>query len=468
MTGFAPPKFEPRESRGAASAGAITIILATLLFCAAGITGWIVIHRMHDSLRWVLHTYEVRGQIRQARMAALDMSGRVSSAVATNDPQYLEGLAQDFSSEMEALAVLYRLTGDNASQQARLNRLQPIVATAQGSVGACRNDLACLPPSPASRKEVLQSLWDGREQSVAILDDMEHEEDGLLRLRLNGWSSHFQLMILVLASSFVAAVLLMIFNFRQLLGEAAGRYKSDQLIREHVDSYRALSGRILELQDAERRRIARELHDSVGQYLAGVRLQLQQLERLCPQNSQQTVTLFSETRELVDRSLTEVRTISHLLHPPLLDELGLYSAARWYVEGFAKRSEMDVSFLVDDFTGRLHRDSEIALFRVLQEALTNVHRHSSAKTVLVKLRCKNGIAVLLVEDNGRGIPSHILRRFQEGHGGGIGLAGMRERLADLRGTLQVHSDPRGTLIQATIPANACLNGEVEAVEILKA
>jgi signal transduction histidine kinase len=106
-----------------------------------------------------------------------------------------------------------------------------------------------------------------------------------------------------------------------------------------------------------------------------------------------------------------VRTIPHLLHPPLLDELGLYSAARWYVEGFAERSGLQADFMVDDFVDRLHKDAEIALFRMLQEALTNVHRHAKAKRVQIDISCKNEQAVLLVKDDGRGIPPETLRRY---------------------------------------------------------
>ena len=165
---------------------------------------------------------------------------------------------------------------------------------------------------------------------LLILDLMERDEDSLLRQRLAGWSSHFRLMVFALIVCFVSTVVLIFLNLRLLISEAERRGQSERLIREHIDSYRALSGRILELQDTERRKIARELHDSVSQYLAGVRLQLHQLERLSD-HSPAAIRLFADTTELLDRALGEVRTISHLLHPPLLDELGLYSAARWYI-----------------------------------------------------------------------------------------------------------------------------------------
>jgi len=443
-------------STGRSTTAVITIFLAALLFLATAIVGWIVVERMHDSQRLVLHTYEVRGQIRQARMCVLDLSSRIATALRMNDAYYLAGVAEDFDRQRDSLSALRKLTRDNPVQQERLSEIEPLLAELRSRTGSCENSLTCLPASESAQQALLRSAWDRKEQMAAILEAMEREEDRLLRERLADWSGHFRLMIAVLASSFVTAVILTFFNLRSLFNEAQRRSRSEELIREHMDSYRALSGRILELQDSERRRIARELHDSVGQYLAGVRLQLTQLERLCGDHSLNIKAHFAETTDLVDRSLSEVRTISHLLHPPLLDELGLYSAARWYVEGFAKRSNIEAHLTVDDFAGRLHKDSELALFRVLQEALTNVHRHSNARRVRVEMSCKDGIATLQITDNGHGISPGLLRRFQEGHGGGIGLAGMRERLADLRGKLRVESDASGTTIRASVPVDACL------------
>lgn len=452
---------ESAEPSHRSIASLATIILAALLFVATAIVGWVVIDKMNSSLRWVLHTYEARGQIRQVRIRTIDLSGKIATASALNDAQFLQGLPGDFRDQSQSMSALRALTQDNPQQLARLAALDSLLADLLARLGSCENNVSCLSESAPGRQELLRLAWDEREKMLAILDAMERDEDSLLRQRLAGWSSHYRVMVLALVLCFASAVILIFFNLRLMLIEADRRSRSERLIREHIDSYRALSGRILELQDAERRKIARELHDSVSQYLAGVRLQLQQLERLSPDHFPPAKRLFTETTDLLDLALSEVRTISHLLHPPLLDELGLYSAARWYVEGFAKRSSLDVNFTLDDFSGRLSRETEIALFRVLQEALTNVHRHSGAKTVQIDLTCRDYVALLRVKDNGRGIPSRLLRRFQEGHGGGIGLAGMRERLADLRGELRVESNPYGTEIIASVPADSCVNASTE-------
>jgi len=158
---------------------------------------------------------------------------------------------------------------------------------------------------------------------------------------------------------------------------------------------------------------------------------------------------------LTDHAITEVRTISHLLHPPLLDELGFYSATRWYAEGFAKRSGMQIELKLNDVVDRLPKEIELALFRVLQEALTNVHRHAKARTVDIEVTCKDELVALIVKDDGAGIPRSALERFRGRQAGGIGLAGMRERLAELNGNLEVESGASGTTIRATVPTNAC-------------
>jgi len=211
---------------------------------------------------------------------------------------------------------------------------------------------------------------------------------------------------------------------------------------------RRLSGRILNLQDEERRRIARELHDSLGQYLAALKMNL---DLLAAANAEEE-KLVSECAEITDKCLTETRTVSYLLHPPLLDEAGFGAAASWYVEGFAKRSGTKVNLDLPPQLGRLSHDIEIALFRTLQETLTNVHRHSGSSLVEVSLHLENQQLRLEIADNGKGIPAEQMRRLLEGTADiGVGIAGMRERLRELGATLEIHSGPTGTSIVVTAP-----------------
>ena len=216
------------------------------------------------------------------------------------------------------------------------------------------------------------------------------------------------------------------------------------------DAARRLSGRILSLQDDERRRIARDLHDSLGQYLVSLKVNLDLLSPMIRDARENA--LVSECLRAVEECLSETRTISHLLHPPLLDEAGFASAARWYCEGFAERSGFQVDLDIPPDLGRLDRDVEITLFRILQEALTNVHRHSDGSMVRIILQEDAEEVQLQISDDGKGIPEERLHRLREDDSvTGVGLAGMRERVRELGGSFAIGSGSSGTTITVTIP-----------------
>jgi two-component system, NarL family, sensor kinase len=213
---------------------------------------------------------------------------------------------------------------------------------------------------------------------------------------------------------------------------------------------RALSARLLQLQDEERRRFARELHDSVGQSLAGLTLNLSaartDIERLT-----RTVNALSESEAMVQEMSKEVRTISYLLHPPMLDEAGLASALRWYVDGFQERSKIKVETDLPDQFGRLPQELETAIFRVVQEALTNIHRHSGSATAKVSLAQANGLVLVEVADRGKGIAPEKRYELEATGSIGVGLRGMRERIRQLGGDLEISSNPAGTVVRVRVP-----------------
>jgi len=221
-----------------------------------------------------------------------------------------------------------------------------------------------------------------------------------------------------------------------------------------------LTSRILTLQDTERRKIARELHDSLGQYLTGLKINLDLLS--IPDHSQGQRSMaecLAECLELVEQCLTETRTLSYLMHPPLLDEAGLTSAVQWYVEGFVKRSGIGAHLSLSPKLPRLESNMELALFRVLQESLTNVHRHSACSTVEVTIEVDAKEVTLKVKDNGTGIPQSRLRNLRESSAEvGIGLVGMRERVRDLGGHLDLDSDRTGTTVTAVMPIFLAASG----------
>lgn len=229
-------------------------------------------------------------------------------------------------------------------------------------------------------------------------------------------------------------------------------------VEQRTAALRQLSARLLSLQDFERRRIARELHDSLGQYLVGLKLNAHAL-RQSPEREE----LWSEADQLMERCISEVRTLSYLLHPPTMDAAGFASAARWYVEGYGQRSGLNVTLEAPTGLERLPDAVELALFRVLQEALTNVHRHSGASAADVLIRQDVEQVILEIKDNGRGIPEELLRHFHAtGAGTGVGIAGIRERVRELGGTLTLESDRGGTLVRVTVPLAAQGDRELQA------
>ena len=226
------------------------------------------------------------------------------------------------------------------------------------------------------------------------------------------------------------------------------RDELESLVGQRTMALRHLSARLLRVQDEERRRIARELHDSLGQYLAAAKINLDVLMR----SNGDGAAYVREAQHLIDRAISDTRTLSHLLHPPLLDEAGFASAARWYVEGFGKRCGVAATLEISDALERLSSETETALFRILQESLTNVHRHSGSRSVEVHLTKNASSAVLCVQDHGKGIPQEILARFQKDGGNvGVGLAGIRERVKELGGRFAIESSPKGTTLTATVP-----------------
>ena len=215
------------------------------------------------------------------------------------------------------------------------------------------------------------------------------------------------------------------------------------------ESLRELTARLLQLQDDERRRIARELHDSVGQLLSALNMNLStvrtDIERLT-----KTAAALADSEGLVEEMSKEVRTISHLLHPPLLDEAGLASAVRWYIEGFAQRSGIQVDLDFPEDFGRLSREVETAIFRFMQECLTNIHRHSGSSIAKVHLRSVDGHVLVAVEDKGKGFSAQTHGEIASG-GAGIGIRGMKERVRQLGGDLEITSNASGTTVRARLP-----------------
>jgi PAS domain S-box-containing protein len=219
------------------------------------------------------------------------------------------------------------------------------------------------------------------------------------------------------------------------------------------EGMRALSGQLLRMQDEERRRIARELHDSAGQTLAALSMNLSPLESENGHVGPTAAKAIKESLKLIAGLTQELRTISHLLHPPLLDEVGLASALRLYLEGFTERSKINVNLEIPEEFGRLPSDLETAIFRIVQECLTNIHRHSGSPVAKIRITRRDSQVLVEVADRGKGIPPEKQKGMEAGAKMGVGTRGMRERVRQLGGTLEITSGTQGTVVVAKLPVS---------------
>src|SRR5579863_918726 len=213
---------------------------------------------------------------------------------------------------------------------------------------------------------------------------------------------------------------------------------------------RELSWRLLRTQDEERRHIARELHDSAGQTLAVLGMNLSTIVQIAKEKAPDLVQSAQETQELAQQLTKEIRTTSYLLHPPLLDENGLPAALSWYIRGLTERSDFDIAFTISEEFGRLSRGMELVIFRLVQECLTNVHRHSGSKSAAIHIVREPDRILVEVRDRGKGIPPEKLAEIQSS-GSGVGISGMRERLRQFHGEMIIQSTAGGTTVLVTIP-----------------
>jgi PAS domain S-box-containing protein len=313
-------------------------------------------------------------------------------------------------------------------------------------------------PDAVLKGQPLAALF-GEGQSNHILESLALSENykGELAITVKGQERLIEVSFFIVNDDGGKAVC-----YVDLSRDVTEKRKAEEALRSsHADleatviqrtvALRNLSQRLLKMQDEERRRVARELHDSTGQTLTALKMNVEVLHHQY-ENDERISGALSEIAAFADQALQEIRTTSYLLHPPLLDESGFASAARWYVEGFAKRSGIRVNLDLPTESERLPDSVEMVLFRVLQESLTNVHRHSGASVVDIQLNPDSKQVVLEVRDNGRGIPLELLNRLRSTTGDtGVGFAGMRERMHDVNGQIGIESGPSGTTIRVIVP-----------------
>jgi PAS domain S-box-containing protein len=286
--------------------------------------------------------------------------------------------------------------------------------------------------------EVLEQLVSGTKREVQLEMRFRHKHGTFIWGRATG--------TMVCASDGAPRYLV------GLVEDVTDRKLAQQELDASVTQLHALAGRLMHEQDDERRRIAQLLHETTAQDLAALKMHLARVSRTASHLSDADRAALTESISLAEQSITEIRTLSYLLHPPFLDEMGLLSALRWYVAGFAERSGITVDLELPEQFDRLPRDTETALFRIVQESLINIHRHAESEIARIRLRHAARTLVLEIEDWGRGIPKASLEQFTSGEGVvGVGIAGMSERIERLGGRLELTSSAGGTTVRVRVP-----------------
>lgn len=425
------------SSSGKANAALAAAIVFLLLSSGAAYSAFA---RLRTSQGWVQHTRDVQDELDQVSKTSWRASRVSVEYMDSGDASLLEREAQTVLGVRNALSAIQRLTADNVGQQASYGKLKELaeqrIALIEKSIELKRSGQSTLESQAATQRQITANA----EAMDRSLQGMYAEEERLLAERQRREQSSFTVTVGILATSLFLALVLFLIHHQLLTDQVRERVRAES-------SLRALSARLLTLQDEERRKFARELHDSVGQQLVAMKMGISTLRQKLPDDQ-----IVEDCLRILDESIAETRTISHLLHPPLLDEAGLKSALRWFVEGFGKRSGIEVTVLTQNSPERFPDAVELVLFRVLQESLTNVHRHSGAARADVSLSSAGNQAILKVKDHGCGIPDTVLRALRdEGVGVGVGLAGMTQRIREIGGRLEINSGPSGTEITVSIP-----------------
>ena len=421
---------------------------ALLLLFLSGLATYFATRSLIASERWVIHTHEVQAAIGNID-SAISRAGRARSG-------YILDGQEDFLSQFDAalleippaLQNLRELTKDNPDQQKLWSRLEDVTNRRLSLFRvSIRLHKGNADDAQAQADLARQGLPLSAEMT-SITRDMRENEHRLLDTREKNSHRLLIMTVVTLVVAFVLALELFAVNYRLLSAELTAREQAEQTVRDSEESLRRLTGRLLQLQDAERRKFSRELHDSLGQYLAGAKMNLEMFA------AQHNDAFLAEAIKSLDQAMVETRTISHLLHPPLLDEAGFSSAAKWYLEGFGQRSGINVQFTLPDNVGSLPKPVALGLFRVLQESLTNIHRHSGSLRAEVTLELLTDRVILKVRDFGKGSAQEILSSIRtNGTRSGVGLAGMKERMRDLGGQLPMQPCTPGMLILATVPVS---------------
>ncbi|HZC65382.1 MAG TPA: CHASE3 domain-containing protein [Candidatus Dormibacteraeota bacterium] len=429
-----------KQAKLAFASAIVFLLIATT---AAGL----VIARLSTSLHWIAHTYDVQVALGDIS-STFTVAGRGRTSFELDaDEEALNSFNAAIASIPGKFTRLEQLAADNSDQVDALNRLRDIENQRRVVLQAAVDQRKLGPRNDEDQKETSRQVVALGASAEEVIQEMLGNERRLMVSRRAASSALYLTLLWILVMAVLISLALFYAYYRWLESELRERERAEKIALESRAAARQLSTRLLHLQDEERRKFSRELHDSLGQYLAACKMGLDALA-----TTRGSDELLDSARSNLDQAMAETRTISYLLHPPLLDETGLGIAARWYIEGFAQRSRIQIACDIAEDFPRLPHPAELAIFRVLQECLTNIHRHSKSARAEVSIRSTATEASLQVRDFGHGIAPEVLQQFRDsGTNVGVGLAGMSERVRDQGGQLDIQSDASGVLVSVTIP-----------------
>ena len=418
----------------------IAFAMALLLLGVGGAVAGFVIYRLYEAQAMVRHTYEVEVAIGDVESSLAEVGRNRVSFSEDASPANLTAFNDAVSRVAPALDRVRKLASDNPAQLALCDRLdsnsKERLAPSQQLVQLKQQNLFTPEKELELNSQVARAAFD----TASITQQMKQNEHLLLANRSHLSNKLYAAILSVLGVSFLLSAVMFWLHYYLLHLEFRERTEAENQLRK-------LSMQLMRVQDEERRRFARELHDGVGQTLAAAKMLV-----VAPLPGQPASPRTAELAALLDEAISQTRTISYLFHPPLLDEIGFSSAAKWLIEGFAQRTGLTVSSQIQQPERRLPRSLEITLYRVLQEALNNIHRHSKSKSAEVVVEIDPKAVTLRVKDDGKGIPTETLDAFHRNQAhGGVGLLSMKERVREQSGELKIGSHSEGTEVIVKIP-----------------
>jgi signal transduction histidine kinase len=418
----------------------LTLAIALILLCVSAIAATFTIVRLYNAEALVSHTYTVEVSLGDLESALADVGQHRVAYIDSGTAVALADFSASTARVEPALVRIRQLTGDNPMQLALCDRLE---ANARQRMAVSRDAVELRRQGqndPRKQMQITSEIAKAALGTADISGEMRQNEDNLLARRNDISQFLFTAMIWIVLVSIASSALMFWIHYRLLNRELQERKAAEKHLLQ-------LSGQLIRVQDDERKRFGRELHDGLGQNIVAAKMAAEVLLGQYPDDQR-----FQEMAALLDDALSQTRAISYLLHPPLLDEVGLTSATEWLIEGYTKRTGIEVSLKIPVQPKRLPRYVELTVFRILQEALTNIYRHSKSARAEVSIEVNSHEVTLVVRDYGKGIPIETLSNFNA-HGThvGIGLAGMKERIRQLGGKLEIKSNGAGTEVAVNIP-----------------